>query len=299
MADYYETLGVSRDATEKDIRQAYRGLARKHHPDLNPNDAEAERRFKRINEAYETLSNADSRKKYDLYGDAWRQADGVEAQRARRGARTYTRTYRGGAEGGFDFGDLFGDDTDGGFDFGDLFGGGTARSRSRGRQRANVAVTLSLEEAFRGTNRHVLAPDGVTSKRIEARIPPGVDNGSVVRIALDSGAEVHLNVTVSPHTRFRRRGSDLDVDAPVPLADAALGGEVDVRTLGGTVRLTIPPQSQNGQRIRLSGQGMPRPDDPQSRGDLYVTLRPQMPATLSDEERKLFERLRELQAEKG
>ena len=297
MAGYYETLGVSRNASEKDIRQAYRGLARKHHPDLNPNDAESERQFKRINEAYEVLSNAASRKKYDLYGDNWRQADDIEAQRARRGRRTYTRTY-GGADGGFDFSDLFGDGADDGFDFGDLFGG-HARSRSRGRQRANVAVTLSLEEAFRGTQRHVMAPDGVTSKRIEASIPPGVDNGSVVRIALDNGAEVYLNVTVSPHTRFRRRGNDLDVDAPVPLADAALGGEVDVRTLGGTVRLKIPPQSQNGQRIRLSGQGMPRQDDPQSRGDLYVTLRPQMPATLSDEERGLFERLRELQEDKG
>ena len=294
MASYYETLGVSKDASEKDIRQAYRSLARKHHPDLNPNDDEAERQFKRINEAYEVLSDADSRQKYDRYGDMWRQADNIEAQRAQGGPRAHTRTGGGRGPGGvdadFDFGDILGG-------LGDLFGGG--RTRTRGRQRANAAVTVSLEEAFAGARRRVFAPDGGGSRRIEVTIPPGVDNGSVVRISLDSGAELYLNVTVSPHTRFRRKGSDLEVDAPVPLADAVLGGEIDLRTLGGRLRLKIPPESQNGQRIRLTGQGMPRLGEPAKRGDLYAIVRPQMPSKVSAEERKLFERLRQLRESGG
>ena len=295
MATYYDTLGVSKNASEKDIRQAYRRLARQHHPDLNPNDEESERQFKQINEAYEVLSDADSRKKYDRYGDMWRQADDIEAQRSRGGPRTYTWTTGGQSPGGvgadFDFGDIFGG-------IGDLFGGG-GRERPRGRQRANAAVTVSLEEAFAGTKRRVFAPDGGGSRRIEASIPPGVDNGSVVRISLDSGAELYLNVTVSPHTRFRRKGSDLEVDAPVPLADTVLGGEIELRTLGGRLRLRIPSESQNGQRIRLSGQGMPMLGEPGKRGDLYAIVRPQMPLNVSAEERELFERLRELQASKG
>ncbi len=295
MATYYETLGVSKDATEKDIRQAYRSLARKHHPDLNPNDEESERQFKRINEAYEVLSDEDSRQKYDRYGDMWRQADNIEAQRAQGGPRTYTRTTGGQSPGGvdadFDFGDILGG-------LGDLFGGG-GRARPRGRQRANAAVTVSLEEAFAGTKRRVFAPDGGGTRRIEVTIPPGVDNGSVVRISLDSGAELYLNVTVSPHSRFRRKGSDLEVDAPVPLADVVLGGEIDVRTLAGRLRLKIPPESQNGQRIRLTGQGMPRLGEPAQRGDLYAIVRPQMPSKVSAEERELFERLREIQVSGG
>ena len=298
MATYYETLGVSKNASEKDIRQAYRRLARKHHPDLNPNDEEAERQFKKINEAYEVLSDADSRQKYDRYGDMWRQADNIEAQQSRGGPRSYTWTTGGRATGGagagaeFDLGDLLGG-------FGDVFGGGgRARPRVR-RHRANAAVTVSLEEAFAGTKRRVFAPDGGGSRRIEASIPPGVDNGSVVRISLDSGAELYLNVTVSPHARFRRKGSDLEVDAPVPLADAVLGGEIDLRTLGGTLRLTIPPESQNGQRIRLTGQGMPRLGERGKRGDLYAIVRPQMPSKVSAEEREVFERLREIQAGRG
>ena len=240
------------------------------------------------------LSNEDSRKKYDRYGDLWRQADSIEAQRSQGGPRSYTWTSGAGSPGGagadFDFGDIFGG-------IGDVFGGGRARPRSR--QRANAAVTVSLEEAFAGTKRRVFAPDGGGSRRIEVSIPPGVDNGSVVRISLGSGAELYLNVTVSPHSRFRRKGSDLEVDAPVPLADCTLGGEIDVRTLGGRLRLKIPPESQNGQRIRLAGQGMPRLGEPANRGDLYAIVRPQMPSNVSAEERELFERLRELQASKG
>ncbi len=299
MATYYETLGVSKDASEKDIRQAYRRLARQHHPDLNPNDDEAERQFKKINEAYEVLSDADSRKKYDRYGDMWRQADNIEAQRSHGGPRTYTWTTGGQPPGGvdadFDLGDILGGFGGG---LGDLLGGG-GLARARGRQRANAAVTVSLEEAFAGAKRRVFAPDGGGSRRIEVSIPPGVDNGSVVRISLDSGAELYLNVTVSPHSRFRRKGSDLEVDAPVPLADTVLGGEIDLRTLGGLLRLRIPPESQNGQRIRLAGQGMPRLGEPGKRGDLYAIVRPEMPSNVTDEERELFERLREIQASRG
>ena len=294
MASYYETLGVSRNASEKDIRQAYRSLARKHHPDLNPNDKEAEQQFKKINEAYEVLSDAENRKKYDRYGDQWRRADQFDAQYPQDGRRNYRWTHTAGGPDGFDVGGF------GGFD--DLLGGlGGSYGRGRGaraprRLRTNVAVTVSLEEAYAGAKRHVMAPDGLGTKRIEVTIPPGVDNGSMVHISLDSGAELYLNITVSPHPRFQRKGSNLDVEVGVPLDDAALGGEVDVQTLKGKLRLKIPPESQNGQRIRLAGQGMPGLDSPDARGDLHVIVRPELPKEMSGEERELFERLRELRS---
>lgn len=286
--NYYSELGVSRNADDKQIKQAYRRLARRYHPDLNPDDKTAEDRFKQVNEAYEVLSDPDSRKKYDRYGARWRDVDRMgDAAGAYESPFTWHTGSRPGA-GGFGFGDL-----------GDLFGGSPF---GRGRQaptRLETSATVSLEEAMVGTTRTVTITSAEGERRLEVTVPAGVRTGSVVRVNPGQGREVHLKIEVSPHLRFRREGDDLQTEVEVPLEDAALGGEVTVQTLRSRVSLKIPPESQNGQRIRLKGQGMPKLGDPGSVGDLLVTVRPRMPRNLSDEERGLFQRLRELRGNGG
>ena len=283
--DYYSELGVPRDADEKQIKQAYRRLARKHHPDLNPDDKGAEDRFKQVNEAYEVLSDPDSRKKYDRYGESWRDVDRMgNAAGGYESPFTWARHTRRGA-GGFggpfaDLGDLLGDSP---------FGRGRSAPA-----RLETSVTVSLEEAMAGTTRTVTITTRDGERRLEVTIPPGVKTGSVVRVSPRQGHEVHLNIEVTPHVRFSRDGDDLHTEVEVPLEDAVLGGEVKVQTLRRRLSLKIPPESQNGQKIRLKGQGMPRLGSPESVGDLLVTVRPTMPRNLSDEEQELFRRLKEL-----
>ena len=202
MADYYKTLGVGRDADEKAIRGAFRRLARKYHPDLNQEDADAEARFKEINEAYEVLSDADSRKKYDAYGDQWKDADRIEEQR-----RTTRSPFDFTTHGYYDNSDLFS-----GFE--DIFGaGGGFRDFETRRAPRNVrtetSVTVSLEEAYSGTTINANLTTGGRARRFEVEIPPGVDNGSSVRVTPESGTELIFRVTVTPHPRFRRLGDDL------------------------------------------------------------------------------------------
>ena len=300
MADYYAILGVSKNAGEKEIRGAFRRSARRYHPDLNPGDKQAEEKFKQINEAYEVLSDPGKRKKYDRYGDQWKRADQFEAQYARTtGWPSDFGTTRGGSGPEVDF-DLFG-----GID--DLLGGlgGTFRRRRSGRatarRRVEAPVTVTLEEAFSGAKRHVTVTpqDGQKERRIEVTIPPGVDNGSVVRISLDKENQVFMNVSVSPHDRFERKGNDLHTEVRVPFEEAVLGGETEVRTLKGRVRMKVAPESQNGQKIRLAGQGMPVLGKPETRGDLYVSLHPTLPKNLTDEEKELVNRFKELRSERG
>ncbi len=288
MADkrnYYDVLEVPKGASEKELRQAYRKLARKYHPDLNPDDEAAARKFKDINEAHEVLSDADNRKKYDKYGDRWKDADRIDEQFGGRGYTWSTGDespygYRGG--GGFD-------DVLGRFGFGDRFG-----RRGAGTTKVEGEVTVSLEEAYTGTNRTVtLTVDG-KQRKIEVTVPAGVKTGSTVRVTPGAGQELLLHMTVTPHVRFTRQGDDLHVDVSVPLEEAVLGGEVEVRTIKSTVHLKVPEESQNGQKIRLSGHGMPKLGSPDTKGDLYVTLRPKLPKDLSDEERELWATLKEL-----
>ena len=281
--DYYRELGVPRDADEKRIKQAYRRLARKYHPDLNPDDKTAEDRFKQVTEAYEVLSDPDSRKKYDRYGERWRDVDRMGDAAGAHGS-PFTWTGRRGAGG---FGGPFAD-------LGDLFGGSPFGRGDTGPTRLETSATVSLEEAMVGTTRTVTVTTPDWERRLEVTVPPGVRTGSAVRVNPGRGHEVHLNIEVSPHPRFRREGDDLHTEVEVPLEDAALGGEVNVRTLRRRLSLKIPPESQNGQKIRLKGQGMPKLGDPDSVGDLLVTVRPRMPKNLNDEERGLFRRLREL-----
>ncbi|MEX1255127.1 MAG: J domain-containing protein [Dehalococcoidia bacterium] len=318
--DYYATLGVPKGATQKDIRQAYRRLARQHHPDVNPGDKASETLFKEVNAAYEVLSDKEKRKKYDKYGDQWQYADQIEEMHRTSGG---ARPQRFGGDGGgvrYDFGDL----GDLGGVFESFFGGG-GRSRAP-RRVANVQqpVEITLEEAFRGTSRtlqlaaeepcatcggtgeiagatcHVCNGAGVTLKarRLEVKIPPGVATGSRVRVAGEGQAgmgaqrgDLYLIVSVRPHERFERKGDELYVDIDAPVTDAVLGGEVEVPTLTGRVMLTVPPLSQNGKTFRLAGQGMPRLNA-EGRGNLHARLRVKLPEQLTDRERELFEEIR-------
>lgn len=293
MKDYYAILGVPRNASDKEIRQAYRRLARQLHPDLNPGDKEAEERFKLINEAYEVLSDPEKRRKYDMYGENWKYADQfAQAGAPGRSGGPFDWLFRTGSPTSvFDFS---------GTRFGDLFEEllGDLRRGSRRVTTLEYPVEVSLEEAYSGTVRQIEV-DGRgprARRRLEVRIPPGVDNGSRIHISAGGGQEVYLVVRVREHPRFQRKGDDLYTEVPVPLVDAVLGGEVEVPTLRGGVILKIPPETQNGQVFRLAGKGMPRLGAPNLRGDLYVTARVVLPKGLTERERRLFEELRSLRS---
>ncbi len=314
MQDYYQTLGVSRSASDKEIRAAYRRLARQLHPDLNPKNKSAEDRFKRVNEAYDVLSDPEKRRKYDKYGENWKYADRLDAAQAAgaAGAGTYEEVFRRGGQGGNPFEELFRrsgrgapsdftyfETDDGGADpfeaiFSQLRREGRGR-RGPSRPVAEQPVEVTLEEAFSGATRLLqLAGDG-KGKRLEVKIPPGVDQGSRVHIPLPGNqGDLYLIVNVQPHPVFQRKGPDLHVDVAAPVEDLALGGEVEAPTLTGKVALTIPPETQNGQVFRLAGKGMPRLSDPSNRGDLYVKVVARLPKGLTEEERELFRRLKAL-----
>ncbi|MFO7166444.1 MAG: J domain-containing protein [Chloroflexota bacterium] len=289
--DYYKILGVEPTATEAEIKKAYRKLARKYHPDINPGNAAAEAKFKEINEAYEVLSDKEKREKYDRFGRDWQRY-----QQAGGGFDWGSYANGGGFGGMGDFSDIFEQ----------LFGGSVGRSgtfRANG-QDVEQEVEITLEEAFAGTQRVIQFhnPNG-QPRNITAKIPPGVDTGSRVRIAGEGGpgigggrrGDLYLRIKVLPHPRFERRGDDLYTKATVDLYTMLLGGEVRVPIMGGkTVTLKVPAGSQNGTRHRVAGQGMPRLRAPESRGDLYITLEVALPTHLSQRERELIEELRSL-----
>lgn len=336
--DLYDVLGVKRDATEREIRTAFRRLARRHHPDVNPGNAEAEARFKEINAAYEVLSDADSRKKYDRYGDQWQHADQIEAMRRQQGAGAgfggagfggQPGFGGGGASFEFDLGNLAGR---GGGIFDSLFRRGATRQRG---EDVEHLTSITLEEAYAGATRTIEVHDGAETcricggsgqiagatchacrgtgnasplRRIEVTIPAGIQAGQRIRVAGRGGpgagggpaGDLYLLVEVRPHPRFERRGDDLHVDVDVPVADAALGGEVHVPTLKGrSLALRVPAGTQGGKVFRLAGQGMPRPREGASGtgtgggfGDLHARVRLVLPDPLTDDQRALFERLR-------
>jgi len=284
--DYYKILGVDRKASERDIKQAYRKLARQHHPDVNPGDKSAEEKFKQINEAYEVLSDKENRQKYDKYGDRWQYADQFEqAQRQQASSGDFSqggpRVYY--SEG--DFGSIFDDLMRG-------FGTGRGQAKPRRARSLEHPVEVTLEEAYRGTTRTLSFADG---KRLEVKVPAGVRTGSRVRLAGKGaqGGDLYLIVTVKPHPTFERRGDDLYVGVSVPLVVAMLGGEAQVPTLKGKVALKIPAETQNGRTFRLAGQGMPHLGN-SSRGDLMARVRVVLPTKLSAREKELFKQLGEL-----
>ncbi len=280
--DYYEVLGVPRTASQKDISAAFRKLARKHHPDLNAGDKQAEARFKELSEAHEVLSDAKKRKLYDEFGENWAsaQAAGVEpgqgGPRVPRGAGGPRVEYRTVTPD--DMEDLFGEGGGFGDIFGSIFGNAT---RARARQQAidvEAPITVSLAEAYKGTSRTVELPGG---RRVEVKVPAGVKEGTVLRVP-----GLRATVQVAPDPVFTRDGHDVRVAVPVPLHVALSGGEVAAPTLkGGQVKFNVPPETQNGTKIRLRGLGMPDPRGGAT-GDMYAEVRVQLPVPMDERTRK-------------
>ncbi len=318
--DYYATLGLSKGASEKEIRSAYRKLARQFHPDVNPGDKAAEARFKEINEANEVLSDPEKRALYDELGPRWRE---YEQYRAAGGEATPEQFVRGtagaGARGGpryeyrsmnaDDLGDLFGEGAPFSDFFYQAFGGGGGPSGRRGSsvqlpgQDIEQSVDVSLEEAMSGTTRVLQYADQQGARRIEATIPAGVRSGARVRLAGQGGpgynggpnGDLYLVVHVLPHPLFEVKEGDVHVEVPVELHVCMLGGEALVPTpKGKRLALTIPPETQNGRVFRLSGQGLPPVRGRGKAGDLYAKVHTVLPVHLTAEERDLFARLAEL-----
>jgi curved DNA-binding protein len=331
--DYYATLGVAKTATDKELKQAYRKLARKFHPDVNPGDKSAEAKFKGINEAYEVLGDPEKRKKYDELGANWKYYE--QAQAAGGGAGAYpgggaggspfAGAYEGGAwtinmggpGGGYrtmseeEMREIFGNEDPFSDFFRTFFGGADAGAGVRdrqGRQRTSRSrrgrdleheIDLSLEEAMAGTTRRLSIKQDGHTRSVEVRIPPGVRDGSRVRAAGEgeggtgggAAGDLYLRVRIRPHPTFEVKGHDLHTRVAVPLTTAVLGGEAQVPTLNGTVRLKIPELTQPGQVFRLRGHGMPAVGKPDERGDLYATADVRLPTRLTPEERKHFEAL--------
>jgi DnaJ-class molecular chaperone len=324
--DYYQTLGVSKTASDKELKQAYRKLARKHHPDVNPGDKSAESRFKEINEAYEVLGDPEKRRKYDELGANWRQYE--QAQQHGQGfpggspfggpgAGGGAWNINTGGPGGYrtmseeEMHELFGNEDPFSDFFRTFFGGGGARE---GRARAGRAprtqkgrdieheVELTLEEAYHGATRRISIKQGGHARSVDVRIPAGVKDGSRVRAAGEgesggnggAAGDLFLRVRLKPHAVFERKGNDLQTKVAVPVTTAVLGGEAQVPTITGSVRLKIPETTQSGQIFRLKGHGMPAVGKPEERGDLYATVDVQLPRSLAREQRPHWEALAKL-----
>ena len=304
--DYYQTLGISKTATEGEIKKAYRKLARKYHPDVNPNDKEANKKFQQINEANEVLSDVEKRKKYDQYGENWKHADQYEAQRQQgqqggqfggfggggRGYGDYTYSGGSGGEGGFSdfFESLFG----GG-------GGGGGRRRQPAKYRGqdfNAELELRLSSVYE-THKQTVTING---KSVRLTIPAGVENGQVLRLkgmggeGANGGPNGDLLITLSVinDTSYKREGDDLYKTEEIDLFTALLGGEKTISTLSGKLKLKVNPETQNGTRLRLRGKGFPVYKKEGSFGDLYITWDVKLPTNLTDKQKELLEELSKL-----
>ncbi|MBT4511644.1 MAG: J domain-containing protein [Chloroflexi bacterium] len=320
--DYYKILGVDKKASEKDMKKAYRKLARQYHPDVNPGNPDAEAKFKEVNEAYEVLSDKEKRQKYDELGANWKQYD----QWQKAGGNTQGQPF-GSGQSGFgsrqpgqsgspyrtvtadEMEDLFGGNGGCSDFFSQFFGGASGGSSRQYQQRPRKGqdlehtVDITLEEAFDGAARRIQMGTNGTSRTIEAKIPPGVKDGSRIKMAGQGGigaaggpsGDLYLVTQIKSNSRFERNGDDLSTMLSVPLTTAVLGGEIDVLTINGTkVKLKIPAETQNGKKIRLQGKGMPKLRRNDEKGDLYADVRVVLPEKLSDSERKLFEKLADL-----
>ncbi len=300
--DYYNVLGVDKKASQEDIRKAFKKLARKHHPDLNPNDPDAKRRFQEINEANEVLSDPDKRKKYDQYGEHWQHADQFEAQQ-----QQYRQQYGGaGGSGGAYWsssgGGFSGEDGEFSEFFESLFGsrGGHRGGRSAGfrGQDFNAELHLSLRDAAR-THKQVLTVNG---KKIRITIPAGVENGQTIKLGgqgapgMNGGpaGDLYITFVIPEDTVFKRLGNDLYADVPLNLYKAVLGGEQFIDTLDGKVKLKVKPETQNGVKVRLKGKGFPVYKQEGQYGDLIVTWRVEIPTHLTEKQKELFRELQQI-----
>ena len=288
--DYYEILGINKKATEDDIKKAYRKLARKLHPDLNPNDKEANKKFQQINEANEVLSDPEKRKKYDQYGENWQHGEEYEKARQAQGRQANT--------GGQHFSSGF-DDSDFSDFFGSMFGGSaggskTSQAKFRG-QDYNSELALTLRDAFT-THARTLTING---KNVRITIPAGIENGQTIKLkgygskGVNGGPDGDLYITFSivNDPLFKRAGNDLYSTVNLDLYTAILGGEITFDTLNGKIKLKINPETQNGTKIRVKGKGFPVYKKEGQSGDLYVTYLIQIPTNLTEKQKELFAEL--------
>ena len=287
--DYYKVLGLTNTASQDDIKKAYRKLARKMHPDLNPTDKEASKKFQQLNEANEVLSDEVKRKKYDQYGKDWEHADQFEKQRSQRG--------RGTSPAGGDFDGFGGGDFSSFFE--SMFGGGGARqtrqTKAKG-QDMNASFNMTLVEALE-TNQQTFT---LGEKKVRITIPAGIEDGQIIKLkgygaaSKNGGAagDLFITIQVLPHADFKRIGNDLHTAITLDLYTAVLGGEVIINTLNGKVKMKVAPETQPGTKIRLKGKGLPVYKKEGAVGDLYVTYDVKLPTGLNDQQKTLFESLK-------
>jgi len=294
--DYYKILGIDKAASDKDVKNAYRKLARKYHPDLNPNDAEANKKFQEINEANEVLSDPEKRKKYDKYGENWQHGEAYEQQTKQQQNRQRSNDGAGGFEG---FGGGFG----GGEDFSDFFqsmfggagsAGGGRRKGYRG-QDLNAEFQLNLQDTLQ-THKQTLTVNG---KNIRITIPAGIENGQTIKIAGHGGAganggpagDLFIKFNIPADSRFKRDGANIYNTVDLDLYTAVLGGEIMAETPTGKVKVKVKPETQNGTKVKLKGKGMPVYKKENEFGDLYLTYNIKIPTNLTDKQKQLFEEL--------
>ncbi|WP_311136656.1 J domain-containing protein [Hymenobacter cellulosilyticus] len=309
--DYYKVLGVEKNATTDQIKKAYRKLARQYHPDVNPNDPNAERKFKEVNEANEVLSDEEKRRKYDQLGADWQRYQQAGAGRGGQagGGFDWSQYTQGGGFEGFGGGGGGSNDPFGGADFSDffssIFGGGGGRASGNPRPAAGqdyqAELELTLEDAYQGGPRTLT----VNGKKLRINIQPGVEDGQTIRLR-DQGApgrnggpsgSLYITIRLQPDARYTRTGADLTMDVPVSIYKALLGGEQVVDTFSGPVKIKIKPETPNGTRLRLRGKGFPVYKQAGQFGDLYLRLTLTLPLNLTDEEKALIQQLADLRNE--
>ncbi len=290
--DYYETLGLSKTASAEDIKIAYRKLARKHHPDLNPNDKEAHKKFQQINEANEVLSDPEKRKKYDQYGKDWQHAEQFENARQQSGGTYNPYNNTGQSAGGFE-------DEDFSSFFSSMFGGGAGGNRGKqGKYKGqdyNAELQLSLHDAYT-THQQTLTVNG---KNVRITIPAGVENGQVIKLkgygapGTNGGpsGDLYITFNIPNDAKMKRAGNDIFMTADIDLYTAVLGGETTIETLSGKLKLKITPGTQNGTQVRLKGKGFPVYKTEGSFGDLFVSFNVKLPVNLTEKQKELFTQL--------
>jgi curved DNA-binding protein len=290
--DYYKTLGINKTASTEDIKKAYRKMARKYHPDINPNDKEAQKKFQQINEANEVLGDPDKRKKYDAHGENWKHADQYEQARQ-------SQRQQGRPNDGYTYSD-FGDNDDFSDFFSSMFGnqGGRGRSTRNAKYRGQdytATITITLEDAFK-THQQTI---NVNDKKLRITIPAGIADGQVIKLGGQGGPGVNggpngdllITFIISPHHTYKRQGNDIHMNVDLNLYTAILGGDLTIDTLDGKVKLKVKPETQNNTKVRLKGKGFPVYKKDGEAGDLFITYSIQIPTGLNEEQKALFEKL--------
>src|SRR5450759_1091089 len=290
--DYYKLLGIDKTATSRDIKNAYRKLARKYHPDLNPNNKDAKRNFQQINEANEVLSDPEKRKKYDQYGKDWQHSEQFEKQKQYQKQSSDSRGARyAGSQYDEDFSDFFES----------MFGGATGAGRRRQVKYRGEDYTAELQmeliDAYK-THKQTLTVNG---KKIRITIPAGIENGQTIKIAGHGGqgvnggpdGDLYIAFSIENHPRFKRLGNDLYTSVDLDLYTAVLGGEITIDTLDGKVKLRVKPETQNGTKVKLKDKGFPVYKNEGQFGDLLITYSVKIPTNLTEKQKKLFTQLSE------